>query len=120
MSDEEFVRSHWHQVGTYTSSDGYIFIRLWPGDKCWEITWLYPDGAWCAAASFTHDRLEEIRKLEEEILFIQVAIDHLYESCGDKSCGCEDPLRRTIIRLNRELATLRTGMKPSPTTAQGR
>lgn len=102
MSDEEFVRENWNLVhrcdGSYLCKPkGRILVQ--DGHGLWlEFK------AWSAAAAFTRDRLEEIRQLEEEIALVSKDCD------GCNQCPAWN---RILTRLNRDLAALKTGMKPT-------
>lgn len=117
MSDEEFVRENWNLV--HRCDGSYL---CYPKDRI-----LVQDGhglwlefkAWSAAAAFTRDRLEEKWQLEEEIEWTKKQKSYSSPSRElETAREIYAAPRRILTRLNRDLAALKTGMKPS--TAQGR
>jgi hypothetical protein len=57
------------------------------------------------------ERLEEIRQVEEEIVFTKIILKEGHESCGVDGCGCEDPFKRIVVREQAALAELKRGMQ---------
>jgi hypothetical protein len=111
VSNEEYVRSKRNWVFPY-SGKRKSSLSIGEGVEFVGATKDGMDALWAAAAEFTRNREREIAELEEEIAFMQIAIKYQNAACGEEGCGCEEPFKRIIARLESALADLRNGMKP--------
>jgi hypothetical protein len=74
MSDEEFVRQHWERrLSCIEIVKGHWIINGFTEIYKGQVSDFpkSPEANWAAAAEFTRDKLEQIRQVEEEILWIR-------------------------------------------------
>ena len=100
---EEYVHAVWKDYGPMTY--GRFDICDMEGDMNWQ-----------AAAEFTADSCEEIRQLEEEILYINNAWPPFVASGYEQAAMIIQ--RRILARLQSALEELKQGMRSSPHVRQ--
>jgi hypothetical protein len=131
MTDEELVRANWDWVQVRLAkpfegiAKGKWMARL-PMLPFSHHGFNTEAEAWAAAASFTRERLEQVRQLERELL-IQHNLRDMYardtKACINWTCSilgrglegawatCAYTVGRTILRLESALADLKRDMK---------
>jgi hypothetical protein len=93
---EKLVRETWETVYEYQTLSGQDLVAHGP----------YTSYTWAAAAEYTRERLEQIRLVEEEILWLGAAFN------SEWSYWKEKPLRERILAARQAaLAELKRGMK---------
>jgi hypothetical protein len=101
MTDEEFVSQHWDVSGA----------GLWRTIEHGCVPWRVDDAdGWSAARAFTEERLEQIRLIEEEIIYLISDMKPDLD-CGIKDCCHCAASRRILAREQEALAELKRGMK---------
>jgi len=114
---EQYVRSRWKALGNLWWDREYDENWISASDEKGQPIRLFRGRsteaeAWQAAYAFTLEREKQIAEVKEEIAFAQIHLRVQHEGCGDDGCGCEEPIKRTIARLESTLAELTKGMKP--------
>ena len=114
MIDEEYVQSKW--TGDCTAGNesylGVFFNYKWNVSLNRDL-FVFPqfeteEEAWTAAAEFTRQREEEIRKVDEEIALIRGLVILLRSEPGDLTT----PIwQRVLVNEHAKLAELKRGMK---------
>lgn len=72
------------------------------------------DAAWLAAATFTDERLEEIRQVEEELAWLKVVQSIFYSNPARRAIRA-----RLLARTEAHLADLQRGMRVTTTLPTG-
>ena len=118
--DEEFVRSVWKTVteSEYDPHEGYTIPQTRVDFGHHHYTEIKAADAWSAAAEFTRERLEQIRKVEEEIAYLTPQRDSMRKRNSCEAIEAQpawfqawDILDRILAREQAALAELKRGMK---------
>jgi hypothetical protein len=108
-TNERYVKSKWEHVivcdASYRRYAKDTILLNWANHQFYELK------DWSAAKAFTVERERQIAEIEEEIVFINLAIKYSNESCGVEGCGCEEPFKRILAREQAALDALKVGMK---------
>lgn len=130
MTPEEYVRSVWQKVYVHEQRSvkeapsqwhGYVIVDTESSEMMISSGNL--SERWCAAAEFTHQRMEEIRKLKREIAWMVQLLptERTWQSVMDYRHPPErnQPYvefvatgSRILQRLEAELRRLTAGIKP--------
>jgi hypothetical protein len=119
MTDQEYVKEYWESVRyadtaiSVLAGPHYVILPDYPAKRQFAAYRHTAEEAWSAAAEYTRNRLEEIRKIKYEISLLE-----LIHAQGDRSEwhpmdheDDQDALLRTVSRLEAILADLKRGMK---------
>jgi len=121
VTDEEYVRSAWQTVEArwlFSMPDRFRVEMLYDSAMVWAEmkqsglpkteAALTEAQAWSAAAEFTRNREEEIRKVEEEIAHLRGLVILLRSEPGDLTT----PIwQRVLVREHAALAELKRGLR---------